>query len=108
MREIHYVDGTIVVSDQLAESILMFARELARSDTSDVIEVHSMRDGEVISTKLLLGPASQIFEQPAPDDAPEFDDTVSVTEIEQRIALLGPSRPVLEEPPTRSPVAEDY
>ncbi|WP_150308373.1 hypothetical protein [Planctomonas psychrotolerans] len=62
MRRIHYANDVIVTADRVADAVLAHAQLLAIHHTSDTISIPVLSDdGRIGSSKLLLGPASQII-----------------------------------------------
>jgi hypothetical protein len=95
MQELHYVDGTITVSDELAAAVLTYAAALARHESADVIEAPGLVDGSATKVTLLLGPASQLFASQDTTSTHLSDDSAIVEDLLVRIKRLEPKLPVL-------------
>lgn len=93
MKRIHYASGAVLTGDAIAEALVQYAAALATSNAA--AEVHAPirldtgEDGEAV---MLLGPASQILAEQEPSTAAELTDTAFVSDIEERIAALGPMK----------------
>jgi hypothetical protein len=89
MREIRYVDGSVVVSDAMSDALLDYSRELARKSIADVVDVPVIFDGHDDNVKMLLGPASQLIDLPSSATGVQ-DDSSAVEEIRRRSESLRP------------------
>lgn len=86
MREIHYAGTSIRTNAEVADAITDYAGELARRDSSEMIEVPGMlADGTPGRFSLLIGPASQIVVSDAAEpDSELIDGRATLDEIARR------------------------
>ena len=90
MKELIYAGGKTIVSDELAEVLTDYAQILASKGNSGVIEIPAVgEDGTVGTSRLLLGPASQLITEPVTSDARELDDRDVIEELRSRIRAAG-------------------
>ncbi|MFP3380797.1 hypothetical protein SB767_31215, partial [Bacillus sp. SIMBA_069] len=67
---------------------------------SDLVTVPALSDeGMQGRTRLLIGPASQLFATPALDRGADLSDAEAVESMRDKTVHLQPSRPVFEENP---------
>jgi hypothetical protein len=93
MQKLYYASGYVLLSDTMCDAVMDYAKALADTNTSDLVIVPSMSDEGVRGvTRLLLGPASQIFAAPAMDRGVDLEDDVAVARMTEKIALLQPAR----------------
>lgn len=86
---ISYASDTFVTGTTIAKALLAYARDLAKNETSDTIELPVLgEDGKRTRTTLLIGPASQILSAPVDSDEPELEDAAFMAEIEGKHAKL--------------------
>ncbi|WP_431278732.1 hypothetical protein [Leifsonia poae] len=89
MKRIHYASGTLVTGDDIADVLVRYAAVLAENGgAAEVSAPVVVGDGQVGRALLLLGPASQILAEDAPDTA-ELEDAEFVAEVGRSIAALG-------------------
>lgn len=61
MKVIAYAEEHIVTTDEIADEVLKYARDLGRTKTADTIDVPAVyTDGHIGQVHLLIGPSSQI------------------------------------------------
>jgi hypothetical protein len=94
MRELHYANGSIVVSFDLCTAIFDYALALAHASTSDLIHVPIVVDGEPAESNILLGPASQLFCTPSTEAEIDLNDKHVITDIRERINSLAHEKSV--------------
>jgi hypothetical protein len=92
MRELHYADGTLLVSDDVCHAVFVYAVALAKAGDADLITVPILWNGRRDTANLVLGPASQLFCSPTNTVNPgaDLEDDDLVAELTRRTALLGP------------------
>lgn len=108
MRELRYGDASVIVSDDLSDALLHYSKALARADSADVVDVPVVIDGHDDVIKLLLGPASQIIDVPAPLEAVVADDATILADLHARIRALSPAHPVPSTPEETQGFTEEY
>jgi hypothetical protein len=107
VKELIYAGGKTIVSDALAEALTDYAQVLAANGESGVIDIPAVgEDGTVGTSRLLLGPASQIMAEPVTTDAPDLDDSEAIAELKarMRVGAVQYARPI--DPDDSEP--EDY
>jgi hypothetical protein len=107
VKELIYAGGKTIVSDELAEALTDYAQILAANGESGVIDIPAVgEDGTVGTSRLLLGPASQIMAEPVTTDSPDLDDSAAIAELKARTHGAGRqnARPI--DPDESAP--EDY
>jgi hypothetical protein len=90
MRELHYGNGSIVVSFDLCTAVFDYALALALASTSDLISVPIVVNGAPAMSNLLLGPATQLFCTPSEVADVDLDDESVIVDIRNRVAHLQP------------------
>lgn len=78
MDKIHYAGDLILTGTAIAHALLEYAEALAKSGTSATVDIPvRLPDGELSSSRILIGPASQVVsdtEPGEPDDDEIIDD----------------------------------
>ncbi|WP_348789392.1 hypothetical protein [Leifsonia sp. NPDC080035] len=93
MKRIHYASGAVLTGDAIAEVLVQYAAALAASNSA--AEVHApvrLETGEEGEAVMLLGPASQILAEQETSTQTELTNSEFVSELEERIAALGPMK----------------
>lgn len=92
MRRITYAGTSLVTGNDLAESLLDYARALAAQGSSDTVFLPARTaSGSVEQVEILIGPASQLVSEPADLEGPEVVDTDVVADLRRRSAAAGRS-----------------
>ncbi|MFP3464125.1 hypothetical protein [Leifsonia sp. SIMBA_070] len=100
MQKLYYAGGHIFLDDDVCDALVMYARALADVNKSDLVTVPALSDeGMQGRTRLLIGPASQLFATPALDRGADLSDAEAVESMRDKTVHLQPSRPVFEENP---------
>ena len=98
MQKLYYAGGHIFLDDDVCEALVMYAQALADVGKSDLVTVPALSDeGMQGRTRLLIGPASQLFSAPALDRGHDLTDAAATQSMREKTARLQPSRPVFEE-----------
>lgn len=91
MMTLHYTGGSVVMADDVAEAVLQYARELAATQSSDVLVVPVVaRSGAITTAEFLIGPASQLLAIPVEGADERGRDQDVIDDITQRTRLLHP------------------
>ena len=91
MKRVHYVDGSVIVSDEIALALLEYAQVLALNEKSDVVSVPVVGEsGNTGLAQFLIGPASQLLSTPVAHDGPEPDSAAAVLELRTRARESSP------------------
>jgi hypothetical protein len=100
MRRILYAGGVFFTPDSVATALLEYAGALARNDTAATTTVPGVtEDGQRADIELLIGPASQLVSEPAPDDVADLpDDHATVERLRRLTVELAPPSPTFEPP----------
>jgi cytosine/adenosine deaminase-related metal-dependent hydrolase len=93
MKYVIYGEHRILTGDAIANAALAYAAVLGEHGTTDIVEIPtSDQSGMAAVAEVLLGPASQIMLEPAPDDELEPEDEQLVAELQRRTAEVGGGR----------------
>jgi cytosine/adenosine deaminase-related metal-dependent hydrolase len=93
MKYLVYGENRVLTGDAIAEAVLAYAAALGENSTTDIVEVPTCdEDGGAAVASVLLGPASQVMVEFAPDDELEPEDDDLVNELQRRTAEVGGSR----------------
>jgi hypothetical protein len=93
MKYIVYGENRVMTGDAIAEAVIAYAAALGQNGTTDIVDVPtSDQHGSATTAELLLGPASQLMIETAPDDELEPEDEGLVAELVRRAAAVGGAR----------------
>jgi hypothetical protein len=93
VQKLYYASGYALLGDEVCDAVMKYARALADVGKSDLVTVPALSDeGLKGETRLLLGPASQIFTSPALDRGVDLDDPAAVQSMREKTARLLPAR----------------
>lgn len=93
VKYVIYGENKVMTGDEIAKAVLSYAAALGENGTTDIVEIPTAdENGMSVTAELLLGPASQIMIEPAPDDELEPEDEDLVNELVRRTAAVGGSR----------------
>jgi hypothetical protein len=100
MQKLYYSSGYVLLSDEVCLAVMEYAQALAGVGQSDLVIVPALSDEGLFGrTRVLLGPASQIFSAPALDREVDLDDADAVEEMRAKTARLQPARAHFDEEP---------
>ena len=89
MERIHYAGDTVLTGTEISEALLEYARALGANDQSDTIEIPAIDDeGNRVTSRFLIGPASQLVADSEVTEFEELVDVELVTELRRRTAAL--------------------
>jgi hypothetical protein len=98
MERIHYAGGSVVTGDELARSILTYARALAKRGDSDTVTFPVLLpDGTIGEAEILVGPASQMLTASEVSAHDDLVDPDLIVELASKTEALGIPRPDFEE-----------
>lgn len=93
VKYVVYGDTKVLTGDAIAEAVLAYAAALGENGTTDIVEIPTSDEhGAAAVAEVLLGPASQIMVEVAPDDELEPEDADLVNELVRRTAAVGGGR----------------
>lgn len=93
MKYVVYGENRVMTGDEIAAAVLAYAAALGENGTTDIVEIPTAdEDGQATNAEVLLGPASQIMVETAPDDELEPEDEDLVGELRRRTAEVGGGR----------------
>ena len=93
MKYIVYGENRVMTGDAIAEAVIAYAAALGQNGTTDIVDVPTSDEhGSATTAELLLGPASQLMIETAPDDELEPEDEALVAELVRRAAAVGGAR----------------
>lgn len=103
MKRVTYLDKTLLVGDDTADTLLRYATLLATKRTPDSVTIHATGgDGQAVEASYLLGDAVPFMVASTHFSMPERDNSEVVAYMKRRLAELEPARPV---PANDEPVA---
>jgi hypothetical protein len=95
MKSIHYDGSTLLTSDDVADAVIEYAAALSGGDRADTVDVPCVGDdGTMTTTKILIGPASEMVVEDADDDALETTDDQFVARLREAAETFGHSKPI--------------
>lgn len=95
MKYIRYDAVTIMTGDEIADAVVEYAAMLGANGRTDTVEVPTFDEhGARTTATLLLGPASELVLEHAPDDELEPEDPEFVALLRLRGVAAGPDGPV--------------
>lgn len=95
MKHIHYDSSTILTSDDVADAVIEYAAALAGGDRADTVAVPTIAaDGTRTTTKILIGPSSEIVIEDADEDELEVQDDEFVARLRAAARTFGHSEPI--------------
>ncbi|MBO9040384.1 hypothetical protein N8D74_14500 [Curtobacterium flaccumfaciens] len=82
MKYIQYDRSTILTSDDVADAVIEYAAALAGGSRADTVAIPAVAsDGTMTTTKVLIGPSSQLVVEDADEDELEREDAVFVARL---------------------------
>lgn len=100
MMRIHYAGGSELTGTDIAYAVLNLAEQLARTGTAATVDIPVMQGERRVGTsRLLLGPSSQLVAETEESGTADILDAELVRNIEAQVTALRP-HPVLEAQPT--------
>ena len=107
MQKLFYAGGHIFLDDEICDALVAYAQALADVNKSDLVIVPALSDeGMQGQTRLLIGPASQLFTAPALDRGIDLSDPAAAASMREKTARLRPAEPLMESSGNYS--GEDY
>ncbi|KZX21829.1 hypothetical protein [Rathayibacter tanaceti] len=97
MQKLYYASGYVLLGDEVCGAVVEYAQALANVSKSDFVVVPSLSDeGLRGETRLLIGPASQLFSGPVLDRGVDLDDPAVVESMREKTRRLQPARPTIQ------------
>jgi hypothetical protein len=94
MRRIRYAGGTLVTSDEAAAALCDYAAELANAGRAAAIVIPALDEAGMRSdVEIVIGPASQVFSEPAESSGEEPPSQEFVTQVRDQTKRLTPNFP---------------
>lgn len=95
MKYIHHDGSAILTGDEIADAVAEYAAVLGANERTDTVHVPTPDEhGQLTHATLLIGPASQIVLEPAPEDELEPESPEFVEQLRRAARTAGPARPV--------------
>ncbi|PZF32089.1 hypothetical protein [Curtobacterium sp. MCPF17_051] len=95
MKHIHYDSSMILTSDDVADAVIEYAAALAGGDRADTVDVPAVaEDGMMTTTKILIGPSSEIVIEDADEDELEVEDRKFVARLRAAAKTFGHNEPI--------------
>jgi len=109
MKRILYSNGSLVMGDDLAGSVVRYATALAKAHSADSVVIpivsgdfHTLGGTTVLETgkvEMLIGPASQLVIEEVGGQTGGEDDAEFIAEIEKKLDLMQHPTPIEPCPP---------
>ncbi|PZF59475.1 hypothetical protein DEI81_13875 [Curtobacterium sp. MCBD17_013] len=95
MKYIHYDSTSVMTGSEIADAVIEYAAALGAAGGTDTVHVPTFDDhGSVAYATLLIGPASEIVVDDAPDDELEPEDPAFVERLREGARKLSGATPV--------------
>jgi hypothetical protein len=95
VKHIKYDSSTILTSDDVADAVIEYAAALAGGDRADTVDVPAVaHDGTMTTTKILIGPSSEIVVEDADEDELELENGTFVARLRAAASTFGHSEPI--------------
>jgi hypothetical protein len=95
MKYIHYDAASIMTGDAIAEAVVAYAAVLGANGRTDTVHVPTMDEHGIATTAtVLIGPASQIVVDDAPDDELEPEDPAFIERLRRAAKSMTGTQPV--------------
>ncbi len=89
MKVISYAEEHIVTTDEIADEVLKYARDLGRTKMADTIDIPAVyTDGHVGQVHLLIGPSSQISVLESDLEPKDIPGEEFIAELQRRSAAI--------------------
>ncbi|PYY33304.1 hypothetical protein DEJ16_14005 [Curtobacterium sp. MCJR17_055] len=90
MKTIHYDNTVILTSDDVADAVIEYAAALSGGDRADTVAVPSVaEDGTMTTTKILIGPSSEVVVADAEEDELELENDEFVARLRAAARTFG-------------------
>lgn len=101
MKDILYVDETLMVGDEVAELLMQFTLQLTRSGKADLIHVNALDgEGNGVTATFVLGSATSILVKSCRSELPEPDNSVAIKYVRAQLASDPSAMPLDDGPIT--------
>ncbi|PYY46221.1 hypothetical protein [Curtobacterium sp. MCBD17_023] len=95
MKHIHYDSSTILTSDDVADAVIEYAAALSGGDRADTVAVPAIAaDGTMTTTKILIGPSSEIVIEDAEEDDLELENDEFVARLRAAASTFAHNEPI--------------
>jgi hypothetical protein len=95
MKHIRYDSATILTSDDVADAVIEYAAALSGGDRADTVAVPAVaHDGTMTTTKILIGPSSELVVEDADEDELELENDEFVERLRAAAQSFGHSEPI--------------
>jgi hypothetical protein len=95
VKNIRYNGTVILTGDDVADAVIEYAEALSSGGRSDTIEVPAIApDGTMTTTKILIGPTSELVIEDADDDELEVNDPRFVGRLRSAATTFGHVEPL--------------
>lgn len=108
MERIHYAGDSVLTGTEISVALLEYARALGANVMSDTIEIPAIDDeGNRVTSRFLIGPASQLVADSEITDFAEVTDVALVAELRRKTRALNHARPQSEPASPETPTYLD-
>jgi hypothetical protein len=95
MKKIRYDSSVILTSDDVADAVIEYAAALSGGDRADTVEVPAVApDGTMTTTKILIGPASELVVEDTDEDELEMEHAEFVERLRSAAKTFGHHEPI--------------
>lgn len=95
MKHIKYDSSIILTSDDVADAVIEYAAALSGGDRADTVAVPAIAaDGTMTTTKILIGPSSELVVEDADEDELELENEEFVARLRAAAKTFGHSKPI--------------
>ena len=95
MKYIQYDRSTFLTSDDVADAVIEYAAALAGGSRADAIAIPTVaEDGTMTTTKMLIGPSSEIVVEDAEEDELEVENAEFVARLRAAAKTFGHAEPI--------------
>jgi hypothetical protein len=95
MKNIRYDSSVILTSDDVADAVIEYAAALSGGDRADTVEVPAVAaDGTMTTTKILIGPASELVVEDADENELEADHSEFVERLRSAARQFSHHEPI--------------
>jgi hypothetical protein len=95
MKHIKYDSSTILTSDDVADAVIEYAAALAGGERADTVAVPAVaEDGTMTTTKILIGPSSEIVVEDTDEDDLEVEQEEFVARLRGAARTFGHNEPI--------------
>jgi hypothetical protein len=89
MKYIRYDNTAILTSDDVADAVIEYAAALSGGDRADTVAVPAVAEDGTMTTKILIGPSSEVVVEDAEEDELELENDEFVARLRAAARTFG-------------------